>query len=450
LNLEFAIISGASGEEANMVKPESEICNVIEVWSDGGYLSQNALAVIAEASEGTPNRVVERRLADVLPKEIDSLGLRATPSIVFNGAIAFEGRPTAEEAAELVKRAEIDRVILDYSIPKSEAIQQFASGRAPNESIALLLAREFQPFCFEFPLFLAAAISHIRDDKSRMLLVSNLYEEHGNLDLDRFHPVLFRKFMEGLGLEPEALESLDEASPGVQAAQRVTAICREGPAYRALATLYAIELLFAPTCEAIISGLRHLNLAAEAEHFWILHSGADVEHAKQLRTALLRACQSSADWSAAVELAGNIAQMFYTLFDYIGRSTVVTTSEELEVYETIKRLCADFSAPGYPVEYRDAAYYFGINAGAPERWFLRAFCDTRRHSLVTRLPLEQVTMLAPGFSVETAPPVFGKSMVYFNSLKDLEKLRALVIYAYEETVKHNPPGQNAVTGLLRD
>jgi pyrroloquinoline quinone (PQQ) biosynthesis protein C len=419
---------------------ESETSNVIEVWSDGGYLSQSAVAVLTEASSGTATRIVERNVNTITPKEIDGLGIRATPTVISNGTVAFVGIPTPEDAFVLVKRAEIDRVILEWAVSKSQALRQFAEGNSSNKSIVLSLAREFQPFCFEFPLFLAAAISHVRDDKSRLLLVSNLYEEHGNLELDRFHPALFRKFMSGVGVEPDSLE-LDQGSPGVQAAERVTAICREGPAYRALATLYAIELSFAPICDVIVAGLKHLKLSAEAEHFWILHSGADVEHAEQLRAALLNVCRSPEEWHSAVELAGEISQMFFTLFDYIARADVVTTGEELEVYESIKRICSDSPfAASHPVDYKDAVYYFGINVGSPERWFLRAFCDARRHSLVSRLPLQQVAMLAPGFVTEAAPPVFGASRVYFNKPQDLERARALVLLAYEREVKRGESG----------
>jgi pyrroloquinoline quinone (PQQ) biosynthesis protein C len=423
-----------------MTKTESENSDVIEVWSDGGYLSQSTIALLTEASSDTSTRIVERKIASLSPLEIDALGLRATPSVVCNGAVAYVGKPTPEEGLLLVKRAEIDRVILEYVVSKSEALQRFAQGSSANKSIALSLAREFQPFCFEFPLFLAAAISHVRDDKSRLLLVGNLYEEHGNLELDRFHPALFRKFMQGVGVDPQSLE-LDEASPGIQAAERVTAICREGPAFKALATLYAIELSFAPICDVIVAGLRHLNLSSEAEQFWILHSGADVEHAEQLRIALLNVCRSPHEWRAAVELAGEISQMFFTLFDYIASASLVTTGEEIEVYETIKRLCADSPfAAKYPVQYKDAVYYFGINIGSPEQWFLRAFCDTRRHSIVTRLPVERAAKLSPGFTVEAVPEVFGRSRVYFGAPKDIEKLRTLVLIAYEREVKRAETG----------
>ena len=83
------------------------------------------------------------------------------------------------------------------------------------------------------------------------------------------------------------------------------------------------------------------------------------------------------------------SQMFYMLFDFIASARLATTGAELEVYETIKQLCADSPyAASHPVQYKSAVYYFGINIGAADRWFLRAFCDTRRHSVVTRLPVQ--------------------------------------------------------------
>jgi len=93
------------------------------------------------------------------------------------------------------------------------------------------------------------------------------------------HAALFRNFCRGLALKVASLGSHDPTSPGMQAARMMLEICREGPAYRALAALYPIELLFAPTCDIMIQGLRHLHLSPDAIDFWVLHSGKDIEHA---------------------------------------------------------------------------------------------------------------------------------------------------------------------------
>ncbi|QSQ26844.1 type I restriction enzyme HsdR N-terminal domain-containing protein [Pyxidicoccus parkwayensis] len=132
---------------------------------------------------------------------------------------------------------------------------------------------------------------------------------------------------------------------------------------------------------------------------------------------------------------------------------IETTEVELEIFRIVQRMCAE-SAMKQAISYKDSASYFGINLGKVSSWFLRAFTNGKKKSLVTRLPVEQTSMLAPGFEVEAAPDGIGKSRVYFNATSDVEKLRALVLVAYEEEAKRqiapttegtNSPSENATS-----
>ncbi|AUX25288.1 hypothetical protein SOCEGT47_058320 [Sorangium cellulosum] len=115
---------------------------------------------------------------------------------------------------------------------------------------------------------------------------------------------------------------------------------------------------------------------------------------------------------------------------------VVTTVEELEAFEIIQRICADSTLKDKPeVQYLDAVNYFGLNIGNRRKWFMRLFFDGRRKAVVTRLAVERASPLVPGFEIEPAPENIGKSRVYIAGLKDLERLRPLVLLAYEEEVK---------------
>jgi len=115
---------------------------------------------------------------------------------------------------------------------------------------------------------------------------------------------------------------------------------------------------------------------------------------------------------------------------------IVTTPEELEAFEIVRRICGDSNTPvKLPVQYRDAVNYFGINIGSQRKWFMRLFFDGRRKSIVTRIPLDRAAPLVPGFEIESTPENIGKSRVYVGSLKDLERLRPLVLMAYEEEIR---------------
>ena len=224
------------------------VSDTVEVYTDGCGLCAEAVRRITAAATGGKLRVAERRIADMPSATLEAKGIRATPAIVVHDIVAAVGCPTPARALSLMKRAYLDRVVLEYAIPRSDAMQRFARGETRSDVTARTLATEFYAFSHEFPLFLAAAISHVRDEASRLLLVHNLYEEHGNLELDRVHPKLFRQFVVGMGLQPAALERYDQRTAGVQAAEWVTQICRTGPAHRALGAIYVTELLFGPTC----------------------------------------------------------------------------------------------------------------------------------------------------------------------------------------------------------
>jgi hypothetical protein len=117
-----------------------------------------------------------------------------------------------------------------------------------------------------------------------------------------------------------------------------------------------------------------------------------------------------------------------------GSAQIETTELELEIFRIVQKLC-DESSLKQAINYKDSVGYFGINLGKVRAWFLRVFTNGKKKSVVTRLPVEQASLLAPGFEVDAAPEVFGKSRVYFNAPSDLEKLRALVLVAYEDEAK---------------
>jgi predicted type IV restriction endonuclease len=119
----------------------------------------------------------------------------------------------------------------------------------------------------------------------------------------------------------------------------------------------------------------------------------------------------------------------------------VTTQEELDAYEIVRRICADSPLAGKAnVLYRDAVNYFGINIGTQKKWFVRLFFDSKRKSIVSKVPVDRATLLAPGFEVDATSEGNGKSRVYVSGLKDLERLRPLLLLAFEDEVRRAESG----------
>lgn len=122
-----------------------------------------------------------------------------------------------------------------------------------------------------------------------------------------------------------------------------------------------------------------------------------------------------------------------------GEGRVVTTAEELELFAIVQRICAT-SPHSVPIAYKDTGSYFGINLGKVTQWFIRGFCTPPKMALVTRVPLEQARALAPGFEIDAPSEAMGASRVYFSAPSDVERMRPLVLAAFEDALRRRSGG----------
>ncbi|PSM31410.1 type I restriction endonuclease [Haliangium sp. UPWRP_2] len=118
---------------------------------------------------------------------------------------------------------------------------------------------------------------------------------------------------------------------------------------------------------------------------------------------------------------------------------VVTTEEELEVFRAVSAICSESPAK-MPVKYKDGTNFFAINLGPVRTWFLRLFAGSRRKSFMVRLPAVQAEPLVRNVQVEPVPENPDKCRVYFSSVADVEKLRPLILRAYEDAVRRQASG----------
>jgi hypothetical protein len=109
---------------------------------------------------------------------------------------------------------------------------------------------------------------------------------------------------------------------------------------------------------------------------------------------------------------------------------IETTPEELEGFESIKRLLG----PDRPVAFEDSVAYFKIHLAERRTWVCaRLLLNRKAPSLWVPLPADEVAKLAPG----VAATVNGTwTAVALNAAGDLSELGALVRAAYS-AVKHS-------------
>lgn len=109
------------------------------------------------------------------------------------------------------------------------------------------------------------------------------------------------------------------------------------------------------------------------------------------------------------------------------KGTIVTTEEEIALYETIRDICVQAGRIADDILYKDTLNYFNVSYKRPTKWFVRFFGDAKNKNIVTTVPVEEARDLCSGFEVGSAPNVFGKSRVYISSIEQIWALRDLVL-----------------------
>ena len=217
------------------------------------------------------------------------------------------------------REEEIKRKVIAHSITHSHSFSDIVQRGVTLEE-AQEIAKRYYPVNLAFPLFLAAAISHTKYDVARILLVDNLYEEHGGGRLEDSHTRLFEHFIRATGLDPRKCATAQPQTPEQELVDTYNKFCFMGGEHQSLAVLYAFEELFSPISEAISDGLKKSSILPEKDFtFFPIHGIADVEHAQKLKAALLAVVNTDQKWNEALEAAEAGAKTLFNLFDSIGR-----------------------------------------------------------------------------------------------------------------------------------
>lgn len=117
------------------------------------------------------------------------------------------------------------------------------------------------------------------------------------------------------------------------------------------------------------------------------------------------------------------------------RNSVVTTEEELRLFEIVSQLCT--ACPrARALGYKDTVAYFGVNIGGkPHSWFIRAFFNGPRKHITTKLPAWLAAALARDCQVDLPPKNLGSSRIYLADVEEVAQLQALVAAAFEYEVQ---------------
>ena len=179
--------------------------------------------------------------------------------------------------------APIDRLLRERHLLKHPFYVAWSHG---DLSLATLRSYAGQYYHFEsnFPRYVAATYSHLRDPAERRVLLDNLVDEEGR---DPTHPELWLDFAQGIGSTRRATRSARPSAATEQLLAAYERLTSAGTA-SALASLYSYESIFPEIAAEKSRGLRARYGIRDprAHEFFRVHTGADVEHSRAERKVL--------------------------------------------------------------------------------------------------------------------------------------------------------------------
>jgi hypothetical protein len=115
---------------------------------------------------------------------------------------------------------------------------------------------------------------------------------------------------------------------------------------------------------------------------------------------------------------------------------IVTTEEELQSFEIIKKILNENGRDVENLKYKDTLNYFNVMNRVITKWFIRVNLDQTVKYIYTRLEPELVKELCPGFEVVEGIKSTCNSRVIIQDINDLLKMEKLIVACFDEVAEN--------------
>ncbi len=118
------------------------------------------------------------------------------------------------------------------------------------------------------------------------------------------------------------------------------------------------------------------------------------------------------------------------------KAEIITSEDELQSFELVKKILADYGKDSSLVQYKDTTGYFSIYIKNPSNWIVRLNLDGANKRITTNLPIDKVKELVPDREVSEAAKGIGISRLAINDIKDLDQLSNLIAACFDDVVRN--------------
>ncbi len=207
----------------------------------------------------------------------------------------------------------LDATIARYDLLTHPFYQQWTAGTLPKAVLADY-AKQYFAHVKAFPTYVSAVHANCDSLPVRQMLLENLMEEEYGADN---HPELWLRFAEGLGVDRQAVQTVDLLASTVESVAGLKQVTRNGSYLEGLAALYAYESQIPKVAESKRAGLKEFYAITDDRtvSFFTVHEKADVFHREVERQVLAAECVTADQQQAVLTAAEQSAKALWHFLD---------------------------------------------------------------------------------------------------------------------------------------
>lgn len=195
----------------------------------------------------------------------------------------FHGKTHQDEFLEQLKRD-----VFSHEAVNHPFLERFSKGNLSEEQVKTF-AIHYYRHAKMFSHYIANIIPKIPHEKDRIVMVKNLMEEYGNLNPEKTHPSLFRKFLSVLELKKADWKRFKPIPEVTNFVDRITMLTRYEPFLVGLGAVGpGVEWVIPTMFKKILKGIRNSIAVKDDDlEYWTSHIILDVEHGDEATKVLM-------------------------------------------------------------------------------------------------------------------------------------------------------------------
>jgi pyrroloquinoline quinone (PQQ) biosynthesis protein C/SAM-dependent methyltransferase len=215
----------------------------------------------------------------------------------------------------------LEEAIAEWPLETHPFLQRYAAGDFDQDAIRWW-AIKMLPGSNRFNQAFLKVTARVDDYRARVLLLNNVYSEHGNLNPDEAHVALYMRFMRGIGCSRIDIQEDDGAFRVPELRFKRFEIQDNEPIIWSLGRFAAIECVLPGVFTKYMEGLRRIfpEIDDHTIEYFPIHCELDPEHTDQLLEVASLYVNSDVDITAFQDGVRDMLVSMSDMFSWMGRN----------------------------------------------------------------------------------------------------------------------------------